>query len=142
MTQNLELNYLMERLAFANTAPYLYNSFRANGSVLLMSHKLTSDQLIAEFQNLIGKSERSMEELTTIYAIVIALSFKPKSEVETFFNDLKTCNLKWADRISALYFSGVKITTESKYDLNFKFDQNVGAIGSTAVSSNMTVKVG
>lgn len=133
---NLDVKLLIDRLAFANTPSYLFKNFQMNSSVLLLSQKLTTEQLIENFRELKGKTEKSMEEWTMLYAVIVALTFKPLNEVRDFFTNLGKEDIKWADRLSELYFANMKVTTDSSFDLKY-YSNNSTSINSKSSNNKI-----
>lgn len=135
---NLDIKLLLDRLAFANTPSYLFKNFQMNSSVLLLSQKLTTEQLIENFKGLKVKHEKTMEEWTMLYAVIVALTFKPSHEVNEFFKKLKLVDIRWADKLSDLYFTNFKVTTDSSFDLKYQINNNA-SIRSNSTSSNRII---
>jgi hypothetical protein len=102
MTGTLNIENLEGKLAVSNTPAYLYKHYRADKSVYELS-KNNTPELIDALRK-IFKDVESTEHLAKIYAIVIALTFKPYNEVKDFFEAFKDSGLMWAGKIAEIFF--------------------------------------
>lgn len=94
-------------LLVANTPTYLYESFVRNNSIFEL-HNSFSDQELINFYYREINNERSLENLTYLYSLIIAIGFYDTAHSVGFFNELKKeKTIKWAEQISNLYFSKV-----------------------------------
>jgi len=117
---NLKLNFenLIERLSFANTPAYLYKHYRQDSSIYKLSQENSTAELI-EFLKKALCDVGSISELATVYAILIALTFKKPEEVTDFFVALQNSHLRWADKLAEIYFLNSSIkSVEYSFDLS------------------------
>lgn len=113
ITKNdIDFTNLSEKYLVSNTGNFLYKNFRSNSSVLELSKKHTTDFLINQFTYFLNKFPKDEEDMVIIYSIVIALTFHVGEKVDGFFIKLKASNLKWGEKISAIYFSKNNIITD------------------------------
>lgn len=86
----------------ANTPLFLYQKLRENDFVVSLSEANT-EELIEEFRKRINSPIRKDSELAEVYAILIALSFKKKDEVEKIFKEASQIKYEWFSIIANYY---------------------------------------
>lgn len=111
----LNLKNLLAKFCFANTPAYLFKNFKQDETVVDISKKYTTTQLIDEFIKIEASKDFTFDNLTILYAIIMALSFKPNAEVNSFFSDLPNRGIRWSDKIAYLYFSNLRGSIDMEF---------------------------
>ncbi|MGO8761967.1 MAG: hypothetical protein ACLP2P_02770 [Desulfobaccales bacterium] len=101
LTDELDLNELKKIYLFSNTPLYLYNNFKRNKSIQNLSETDTKT-LINHFDKIIIKKP-TLDNLVTLYALIMGLTFKDIHEVNGFFDKLDIYNIEWAKEIRNIY---------------------------------------
>jgi hypothetical protein len=118
----LSLDELTAYYVYANVPEYLYDNFRKTDSVFFLAKTFSTHDLVEEFNNIYQKEgEKTLDECVMLEAIIIALTFKPHSEVDSFFSSLDQLNIRWADKIKSLYHERLRI--EYTFDLSSQINQ-------------------
>ncbi len=92
----------------ANTPYYLYAMLRRDSFVISLSSK-DSNTLIQEFKDKANAGIRSQEEMASLYATLVALTFKPMAEVRDFMSSIKEgASYEWFPDIINLFFANYK----------------------------------
>jgi hypothetical protein len=121
--ETININYLSERLGFANTPAYLYKHFKQDTSIYDLSKLYSTTELMSFLKDSFNSSN-SLENLTVLYAIIIALTYKQEEEVKPIFEALKSSSIRWADKISDIYFSNNSVKNfELNFDMTDQFSQ-------------------
>ncbi len=87
----------------ANTPSSFYRMMRENYFIRTQLSPLPADFLIAEFKKLASQPADSSEEVAKIYAIFIAITFKPVAEVKDFFEESLNIKFEWFSYIANNY---------------------------------------
>jgi hypothetical protein len=97
----LNLGELKAALLFANTPVYLYTRFRKDYSVQLLAQQSETELLLADLDEILHIPAQSADDVVMIFALCIALSFKPFSELARL-KDFSSESLEWFGAIIAL----------------------------------------
>jgi len=97
----LNFDELKAALLFANTPVYLYTRFRTDFSVKLLALQYETPILLADLDETLHIQEKRTDDVVKIFALCIALSFKPFSELATL-KDFSSESLEWFGAIKAL----------------------------------------
>lgn len=97
----LNFGELKAALLFANTPVYLYTRFRRDYSVQLLAQQNETGVLLADLDEALHTPEKSTDDVVKIFALCIALSFKPFSELGRL-KDFSAQSLEWFTAIKAL----------------------------------------
>lgn len=100
----------------ANTPSYLYRHFRADSSVLEIAKRNTIDDLVSFAASIANAPKRTLRDVVSAYAALVALTFKNQHEVSEKTADVSFENLDWARRIVDL--GGYNQTRNVKIDIN------------------------
>jgi hypothetical protein len=100
----------------ANTATYLYNNFQKSQPILILSTSF-SDQELISFFFIEYNEKRTFKNLVTLYALIVAISFKNTSYSDSFFINLpQKKDIKWSFELSNIYFSKMKVVNIIDFD--------------------------
>ncbi len=97
----LNFGELKAALLFANTPVYLYTRFRRDYSVQWLAQQNETGVLLADLDEALHTPEKSTDDVVKIFALCIALSFKPFSELGRL-KDVSAQSLEWFTAIKAL----------------------------------------
>ena len=112
--KSLNIEKLKEITTIANSATFLYRTFTQNQSVLELAFSFSDQELIDMFYRKINE-ERNLENVSVVYALIIALSFHNTSYSSGFFRNLQENHIvKWAEELSDIYFNKVSFDTYDK----------------------------
>jgi hypothetical protein len=89
----------------ANSPLALYNLMRENIFVYETLAGKPAPELIEEFQKRVSTPITTSSEIAEIYAIFVALTFKPKTEVESFFQWARSIRFEWFQDIANLFLN-------------------------------------
>lgn len=92
----LNLESLTRITAVANTPMYLYRHFRNESSVEEFSKSATTVELFSYVQELARKRSRTFEDTVLGYAALIAITFKPSSEIRKLIDEHGIPRLPWS----------------------------------------------
>lgn len=115
-----ELQDLKEIFLVANTPSYLYKNFRQNNSINRLSQKYKTQELITYFESTAKSEKIVFDDVITIYALVVALSFKNYDEIKEFLIEMGKYRLEWLDEFKKNIISKVTITNTLTVDLQYK----------------------
>lgn len=102
-------NQLLEILVFANTPSYLYRHFRRNASVIRIARENDTSVLIARLDETLKEEIDAPEKYVEAFALLIALSMKPYSEVKSFLERKVLPNLDWSAEILGIINSEIVV---------------------------------
>lgn len=131
---NVNYAFLEEKVAFANTPMYLYQNFRRDDSIIRLASANSTYELQHLLSYLIENGTKDLNNLVLIYSIIIALTFKNPKEVDPFFEKLSDTKIKWAKEISDIYFSNVKMNSDSHF--NYKINPQIIQFSNVGTSSS------
>jgi hypothetical protein len=97
----LNFGELKAALLFANTPVYLYTRFRTDYSVQLLAQQYETSVLLTDLDEALHIPEKSADEVLNIFALCVALSFKPFGELARLKN-FSSESLEWFEAIKAL----------------------------------------
>jgi hypothetical protein len=97
----LNFGELKTALLFANTPVYLYTRFRTDYSVQLLAQQYETSILLSDLDEALHIPKKSTGDVVKIFALCIALSFKPFSELARL-KDFSSESLEWFEAIKAL----------------------------------------
>jgi hypothetical protein len=117
MTTDQQLDYrtLIRDYMVANTPFYLYSHFRRDSSVRTLARETDTGRLVAQVSQLISGGIEDIQDLVSVYASVIALTFKPYSQVREFFSGLDEPEVQWLNDIRRIYL--ISALPETTYDV-------------------------
>lgn len=95
--KNLDIKQLTKYYIYANTPPYLYKHFRENQSVKDLSDACTTDELSKSLEELARSKQNNLEDFVAIYAIILALSYKPYSEIKAVLGRIENYEIDWKE---------------------------------------------
>jgi|GEM_PF-5658260 len=118
--KNLNREKLKEIVTIANSATFLYRSFIQNQSVVEFAFSFTDQELIKRFYEKINE-QKTLDNSTVIYAIIVALSLQTSAYSDGFFKNLQNDNsIKWNKEMSDIYYNKVSFNSfERKPELNY-----------------------
>ena len=131
----LNIDQLAKYILLANTPYFLYRKIYQDETVIELSEKLETTQLVYEFLATIGSASH-LEDAAIIYGIIFSLAHKPPSEVISFFHDLSERPLKWAKHISEKYFVDLEDTSITIVNASYRVE-NIAKNISKADGVNM-----
>jgi hypothetical protein len=109
-TDIIDYNKLEQVVVVSNTPMYVYSNFQRNQSILELFTSYSDQELINFFYAEIN-GKRDLTNVTTLYALIVALSFKDSAYAAGFFINLKKMHdLKWASFFAEIYFSKTSFT--------------------------------
>lgn len=116
----LSKDKLKEIITIANSATFLYRSFIQNQSVLDLAFSQTDQELINSFYGKVN-DQKNLDNLTVIYAIIVALSLHNSAYSDGFFKNLQSdSSIKWNKEISDIYLNKVSFNSfEKKPELTY-----------------------
>ncbi|MEW6379009.1 MAG: hypothetical protein AB1611_05315 [bacterium] len=79
------------------------------------------------------------ENVSGSESIIIALMFKPKSEVNDFFRDIDSLQIKWGNYLKEIYFSKSLSETTVSVDMKYRMPQFIE--DKNTISSNKLLEV-
>jgi len=99
----LNLTALVEWYMFASIPGYLYRHFRADATIQNLVRRLPTEILIADYDAHTRKTDRSAEDVTIAYAVLIGLTFLSYRETLAAFDRLDLSRLDWGDEIKSIF---------------------------------------
>jgi hypothetical protein len=119
MSNNIDIKNFgecIEAFVCANTPSYLYTHLRGLVEVENLAEASSASELYEMGRHALEEEKTSDGELS-FYIVLIALSFKPYSEMSSYLKDLKTDKYKWANAIIVLVKSKYGLVTEDTIDI-------------------------
>ncbi len=93
---------LVKQVVFiANTPSYIYNSLRDEQVILEFANTKTAMEILKQLKDIEGKREKTIDDVVTVYLLVIALSLKNEIDTSQLFN-LEFKDVEWFDYIVAI----------------------------------------
>lgn len=134
----LNTEKLKEIITIANSATFLYRSFVQNQSVVELAFSHTDQELINTFYEKI-KEQKTLENSTVIYAIIVALSLHTSAYSDGFFKNLQNDNsIKWSKEVSDIYFNKVAFNSfERKPELTYSIIEESNIEDSDTIIFNL-----
>jgi len=115
-----ELQDLKEIFLLANTPSYLYKNFRQNNSINRLSQKYEAQELITYFKVTAESEKIIFDDVITIYALLVAMSFKEYGVIKKFLSEMGKYQLEWLDELKTIIISNVRVTSTFTIDLKYK----------------------
>jgi hypothetical protein len=116
-----ELEGLEEIFLLANTPSYLYKNFRQDPTVLGLSEKYSTEELIKFFEQFVKSENFDTESLIMGYALLFAISLKDYAESHRFLKGIdKYKNLEWIKELQEIILANSRVTNIQNIDLNHK----------------------
>ncbi len=106
----LNMDSLKTIYIVSNTPMYLYKNFRKDASVQELSNRYSADELIDLFYQIMGDMGKEIEQLTTLYAIMMSLTYKECQQAKVFFETQELYDIEWFEEFRDIYFSTSRIT--------------------------------
>ncbi len=106
----IDVDYLKREYIFANNATQLYQRFRENTSLQELARGNGPESLIEEYQRLINKDEKTVDEVVKAYALLIAATFLDYKEAAETISKLDLAKLEWGKELKDIYMRGATIT--------------------------------
>ena len=101
----------------SNTAGYLYTHLAILGEVENLAEELSTDELYEIGRQALERKDKNPDSELLFYIALIALSFKPYSEISSHLHSLRTHEYKWANSIISLIIAKYNLVTEDKVDI-------------------------
>ncbi|MCI0695141.1 hypothetical protein L0337_24420 [candidate division KSB1 bacterium] len=119
LLRDKELDRLKEIFLFANTPSYLYKNFRQDPTVLGLSEKYSTEELIEFFEQIVKSEKLDTESLIMSYALLFAISLKDYAESHQFLKRIdKYKNLEWIKELQEIILANAKATNIQNINLN------------------------
>jgi hypothetical protein len=122
-TINNDIEELIQIFILSNTPHFLYKKFSAHPSINKLSQQFSTSELFDFFEEIQAKDKTTYEDISSFYAIIIALTKKPYIEVKSFFIKLPDASFRWARQISEIFIA--KRKSESLITLNCKYKSDI-----------------
>ena len=139
MLEKLNKEILTQHLILSNTPFYLYKKFSNDESVKALSEKNSTKKLIKYLNKFMEIEITEIEQFVIIYALIFALSYKPKHEVLSFFSKIDKMNIKWNKYIKEIYFS--KIIPESFASIDLNYQLKLSKANTNSLAENKTINI-
>lgn len=110
----LNAPYFARIYSVANTPSFLYRNLVRDDSVREMARTSTIDELVTLFNDSVHRENRSVGDVGTAYAVVVATTLRPYSEVLATLPRLDTAALDWAADV-VNYWNDTRIETVSTF---------------------------
>ena len=99
----LNLEELRRLYAFANTPAYLFRRFRRDESVKRLADAVSLPELVSEIKEVDGNPERSLDDVVSAYAALVAATHKNPARTRPALESLVVSNLDWIGSIIELW---------------------------------------
>ena len=96
---------IVDTYYLANTTSFLYSMLRKDFYIVNYLSQRPASELINFFNEKKNKPIAKMDEMAMMYAIIVALTFKERKEVEGFFADVSKIKYEWFSDLVNLYFT-------------------------------------
>ena len=103
LTEKLDLDPLYKSYLFANTPMYLYQHFREHAALEELAKRVSLQELIEEFNQQVNKEPRTIEDVVTAYALLVAITFLDYKQVISALNNLDLSRLDWGNDITSIF---------------------------------------
>lgn len=134
-----EIAILKELYLYANTPYFLYKRY---ADLEFIENKISaesSDVLLAKLRTRLIKDEKSLEDISIIYAIVISLIYKDYNSVLVILKEIKEVKFEWVSKIADLIIA--KRIPETEKFVDFKNQtESVLYTSKSGGSSTITIK--
>src|SRR4051794_7146596 len=110
---HLDIDKLEHVLAIANTPNYLYRHLRENVGIDLLAKDTSVAELFEFIQSFMEVEEATFKMEAVAYAALIALTYKPVSEVDAWIEQHGIPPMRWATHILAEHkvsYIGTKVS--------------------------------
>ena len=114
-----DIEELKKWYILSNDAKQLYSTFRENNSISDLAKSEQISDLIKTYHGITNKSEKTIEEVTIAYAIIIALTFLEYDEASNLLKQLDLSKLEWGTELVDIFNREARSTT-------FSYGQGVG----------------
>lgn len=121
IVENLDFKGLKEIYMVSNTPDYLFKKFRELASVQTLSQKNNVEALQNILTEIASEPISEIHALISVYAILVALSFKPVSQIKTLLENLEL-QIQWGDRLKSIVLAHADQLNETRAIINFKLD--------------------
>jgi hypothetical protein len=104
-----------ETYIVSNTPLYLYKQLRRLQAVQNLASLVSADDLTAGYLERVNAKDRTVDDVATAYAFLVALTHKESQEAFLQLRSLDVSRLEWAAVIRDTYFS--KVLPETSLDI-------------------------
>jgi hypothetical protein len=101
IVQKLDFEGLKEIYMMANTPGYLFKNIRSLASVESLAKNYSVDELQNALEEIATEPISEIAGLLSVYAILIALSFKPLYQIKPLLENLEL-QIQWGDHLKEL----------------------------------------
>jgi hypothetical protein len=117
----LSINKLKEIYLISNTAPFLYNNFKEDESLINLSRNYEVNEIFNEFLKIFQTEIIDIDKLVLAYSLFIAILMKNNDE---YFNKLKDLNIsfEWFNELLSIHKSKEKSTIYFNIEKSFDSD--------------------
>ena len=129
----------------ANTPGYLYRQLQASESTIALAKQYDAFQLVAAISDLLEKEHPlPLTDVVTIYAAIVAMGFRPASEVAAALVKMSEKRITWLDDLLARINSTSRIVS---HDFHVSIPQPSAQLtrseqSTAAVSTSRTYSTG
>jgi len=123
MIEKLNKDRLIELMLLANTPYYLIRNYLEDDSIRILSATTSSKDIIEKIKELRSKAT-SIENVVTIFALIISLMIKGDRESELFLQKIGDYNIQWGSYFANYYFSRKRPQIVMSINLDYKLPQH------------------
>jgi len=123
MIEKLNKDRLIELMLLANTPYYLIRNYLEDDSIRILSATTSSKDIIEKIKELRSKAT-SIENVVTIFALIISLMIKGDRESELFLQKIGDYNIQWGSYFANYYFSKKRPQIVRSINLDYKLPQH------------------
>jgi hypothetical protein len=102
----------------SNTPLYLFKKLRQLQAVQQLAQDADAKELFAEYLRRVEAEERTLDDVATAYACLVAITYKDPSEATSLLRSLDPAGLDWTTAIRNLYF--IKIPAGNTYSIKIQ----------------------
>lgn len=140
----INIKYLSSFLAFANTPKYLFKSFINDQSIF----NIAKSQDVKAFRNILDelfkKADKSLEDMTVLYALLIACYYKSIAEAKQLLDHDIFKGLKWYKELVSIIEFNRKSDNSIKLDFSLAgtiiLKKNENIMTSTQSFTDLNIK--